>query len=89
MCWYVQYSKRLYSLVTFFTAVDCGKLNPPQYGQVDFQSTSFQSRAIYSCFNGFQLIGERTRICQADGQWSGEAPICQSKFKYNSATVKF
>ena len=64
-------------LVISFLAVDCGALKPPSDGQVFFQSTLFLSEATYSCNSGFELVGEATRTCQANGQWSGEEPQCQ------------
>ncbi len=61
----------------FNAAVDCGKLDDPDYGEVDFSSTKFKSKATYSCDDGFFLVGDETRVCQANGKWSGEAPICK------------
>lgn len=28
------------------------------------------------------MIGRKTRICGANGQWSGDAPVCQCKYFY-------
>ncbi|XP_003387839.1 PREDICTED: sushi, von Willebrand factor type A, EGF and pentraxin domain-containing protein 1-like isoform X2 [Amphimedon queenslandica] len=58
--------------------IDCGKLQSPANGRVEFSSTSFRSVANYFCDEPFELVGDHTRLCQADGQWSGEAPTCQS-----------
>lgn len=58
--------------------VDCGMLDPPDDGSVDAAVTTFESEATYSCDTGFTLAGEPTRTCQADGTWSGDAPICSS-----------
>jgi CUB/sushi domain-containing protein len=61
-------------------AVDCRDLVPLEYGEVSFTSTKFRARASYLCNDGFQLIGDSTRMCEADGSWSGHAPFCQSVF---------
>ena len=61
------------------TAVDCGNLPNPANGQVsNTAGTTFGQTAIYSCNAGYNLVGDSTRTCQADGMWSGSAPTCQS-----------
>ena len=37
--------------------------------------------AKYTCDAGFTIIGSDTRTCQADGTWSGNAPVCGSEYK--------
>uniref|UniRef100_A0A1X7VTZ5 Sushi domain-containing protein n=1 Tax=Amphimedon queenslandica TaxID=400682 RepID=A0A1X7VTZ5_AMPQE len=31
----------------------------------------------YLCRQGFELVGNRERVCQSNGQWSGQLPICR------------
>ncbi|XP_010185393.1 PREDICTED: sushi repeat-containing protein SRPX2 [Mesitornis unicolor] len=38
--------------------------------------TQMDSRCDYTCLPGYQLEGERSRICMEDGRWSGSEPIC-------------
>lgn len=38
------------------------------------------SRCDYTCLPGYQLEGDRSRICMEDGRWSGSEPICVGKF---------
>ena len=61
------------------TVVSCGRLSGPTNGDVSFTSTSVNSKATYSCNNGFLLVGQTTRICQSNGEWSRIAPVCKSK----------
>ena len=63
----------------FFTVVDCGRLSDPTNGDVSLRTTTFNSRAAYSCNNGFLLVGQTTRVCQSNGEWSGKAPVCKSE----------
>ena len=35
--------------------------------------------ATYMCDDGFYLKGSMTRICQSNGTWSDEAPMCIRK----------
>jgi CUB/sushi domain-containing protein len=34
------------------------------------------STATYTCNDNYQLMGASTRMCQPDGTWSGEEPMC-------------
>ena len=59
--------------------VVCPGLMNPDNGQVELSDMVFGSIATYSCDTGYNLNGSVTRMCMADGQWSGENPACQSK----------
>ena len=60
------------------TRVVCSNLPSPANGQVSFSSgLAVGSRATYTCSSGYVLVGEESRTCQADGNWSGRAPICR------------
>ncbi|CAI8024486.1 CUB and sushi domain-containing protein 2, partial [Geodia barretti] len=37
---------------------------------------TFGSVATYSCSAGCQPVGPSTRLCEADGTWSGLPPLC-------------
>ena len=39
------------------------------------------SRADYRCDSGFKLEGVAWRKCLENGEWSGQAPTCESKDK--------
>ena len=56
----------------------CQSLSNPANGQVTFSSGVFVgSRATYTCDSGYFVDGQSTRTCQADGSWTGNAPICR------------
>ena len=62
------------------TVVDCTTLNATINGQVShLNGTTFRQTATYSCNTGYNLVGDSTRMCQADGMWSGSEPTCISK----------
>jgi len=54
-------------------------LTDPANGQVSDPQTTFGSDATYDCVPGYTVIGNSVRTCQADGDWSGEEPVCESK----------
>ena len=58
--------------------MDCDTLSDPANGQVSHTSgTSLGQTATYSCNTGYSLVGDSTRTCQAEGDWSGSVPTCQ------------
>ncbi|XP_060600174.1 protein lev-9-like isoform X1 [Ruditapes philippinarum] len=38
---------------------------------------TFPNVVKYFCHDGFELVGQGNRSCQADGRWSGIKPICE------------
>ena len=60
-----------------FTAILCANLSHPLDGTVAFDANIVGSQANYSCSEGYILNGITTRVCQADGQWSGSEPTCE------------
>ena len=59
------------------TAVPCGNLSSPANGRVRIDGSTFGSQANYSCSEGYVLNDNSSRMCQADGQWSGSEPTCE------------
>ena len=63
------------------TAVDCGSLDDPVNGQVEFTNTTVGSTANYTCNCGYFLSnGNSTRTCEANGEWSGSPPSCECEW---------
>lgn len=58
------------------SVVDCGNPGSPRNGQVEVAGTSFQSVATSSCDEGFELVGEVSRVCGSNGEWSESVPNC-------------
>ena len=49
----------------------CDQLNDPSHGSVSTpDGIVFEATASYSCASGFELEGEASATCQADGTWS-------------------
>ena len=62
-----------------YATVVCPTLPNPQNGRVSQRGNKPGDRASYTCNSGYELVGQSSRICQNNGQWSGDAPICESK----------
>ena len=58
--------------------VDCFTLTNPTNGQVSLDTTTFKAVANYSCNVGYILMGPTARTCQSNGNWTDDAPFCQS-----------
>ena len=57
----------------------CGTLQDPVNGNVHITSINLGGRAIYSCNQGFVLMGTHARVCGVLGTWTDSAPICLRK----------
>ncbi|XP_059839979.1 CUB and sushi domain-containing protein 3 [Hypanus sabinus] len=54
----------------------CGDPGVPARGRREGKSFIYQSEVSFSCSSPLILVGSSTRICQADGTWSGSQPRC-------------
>jgi hypothetical protein len=64
-------------------AIICPTLKNPQYGSVVVTNDyRVGSRATYTCYKGYKLVGVAVRICQHGGYYSDDAPICKRELGY-------
>ena len=56
----------------------CPKLDL-DYGFVKHSGFKPGSKASHFCNRGFKLNGDKVRVCQKNGYWSGKPPVCESK----------
>ena len=68
-----------FSCYAIFLVVDCLNLTSPSNGQVSLATTTLGSVAMYTCDNGYEVVGASMRECQANGSWSENEPVCESK----------
>ncbi|TSK31354.1 CUB and sushi domain-containing protein 3 [Bagarius yarrelli] len=54
----------------------CGDPGIPAHGFREGRSFIYQSEVSFSCSAAYIPVGSTTRICQADGTWSGFQPRC-------------
>jgi hypothetical protein len=62
------------------SAVDCGKVEPPENGAIRGRLTIYPNKVTFSCSDGFDLIGSPELQCLASGQWSNNTPACKGKY---------
>ncbi|XP_066283044.1 sushi, von Willebrand factor type A, EGF and pentraxin domain-containing protein 1-like [Branchiostoma lanceolatum] len=56
--------------------ISCVTLAAPLNGGIS-GFNQYGDTVTYDCSTGFQLVGDQTRTCQSDQQWSGTQPYCQ------------
>lgn len=63
--------------------LECKKVRcPDPFGFEHGTITPFEDRfyvndtTTYECFSDYKLYGSATRVCKANGKWSGKTPIC-------------
>jgi len=62
----------------------CGNLTDLPHGSVVHTGgTTFGQTAHYNCNEGYTLNGTNTRICNASGHWTLEAPTCDVIRKFS------
>ena len=61
------------------TGVDCSTPKQPNHGTVNYDGTGYNMVVSYKCDEGYSLTGPSARVCQFNGNWSGEEPFCERK----------
>ena len=80
LCTHCANLSSIHFINTFVIVVDCGDPGLPLNAARVLTGTTFSSRVTYTCSVNFMLSGEETRVCQADGTWSGALPTCERMF---------
>uniref|UniRef100_A0AAX7V0K9 CUB and Sushi multiple domains 2 n=1 Tax=Astatotilapia calliptera TaxID=8154 RepID=A0AAX7V0K9_ASTCA len=57
----------------------CDRPSVPPYTQLSGDRRTVGSVIRYSCIGQRSIIGNTTRMCQLDGQWSGSPPHCSGE----------
>ena len=63
----------------WFPVVDCQGLLPPENGRLAGVKTTYNSAVNFTCNKGYTLEGSQSRICDANGMWSGNKTTCLGK----------
>lgn len=56
--------------------ISCGWLSPPSNGKKEGTTYLQGAKVKLSCDDGYKLKGSEVRVCQENGQWSGEDTSC-------------
>lgn len=67
---------------------ECPELQQPESGAVTLSGhpAIFGVRAVYTCPAGFNVVGLQSRLCRANGQWTGTEPTCTKNSNYQRDT---
>ena len=55
---------------------DCGFPDVPLLSSANFDDITIRSVAMYSYVEGYMLLGNQSRTCLPNGEWSGGTPVC-------------
>lgn len=58
---------------------DCGSLGKPENGVVSYLNTTYGAVATYKCDTSYTFVGNLTRTCGENGNWSSTQPRCDSQ----------
>ncbi|KAF2347040.1 Sushi/SCR/CCP domain, partial [Trinorchestia longiramus] len=64
----------------FCRIIECQRPAPLEDGRTIGTSFKYKSVLSYVCDRGFRLSGVDTRVCQGNGEWTGEQPECTEVF---------
>ena len=58
---------------------NCQRLKNIKSGNVSIGMQEEIAVALYKCYDGYHIRGNRFRKCKGDGKWSGKDPACVGK----------
>ena len=61
----------------FIPVIQCPSLSNPLNGVVQVNNRE----AVYTCSEGYRMVGVERRLCQLGGVWSGQPPTCDGESK--------
>ncbi len=71
----VRHTKLIFMKIFFCNIGSCDSLSSSiSNGTVEHNDTT----ATYTCNNRYMILGSSSRQCQDNGEWSGDAPSCES-----------
>lgn len=78
------YDARNLNYFLYFTEIEkesCGDPGTPLYGIREGDGFSNRDVLRFECQFGFELIGEKSIVCQENNQWSANIPICICEYQ--------
>ena len=62
----------------YYEPIRCPALQAPKFGTLVTSGHMLFNASMYSCNNGYILVGDAIRHCNHSGLWNGSAPICKA-----------
>ena len=78
----VNVKKKLTLAFHICVSVSCKRLSI-ENGMIEYEEPKPQGvRAIYSCNDGYELIGNKCRTCVLSLTWTGHSPMCKRELYF-------
>lgn len=68
----------LFHLLLLVRPPGCGDPGTPENGRKIGTNFTVGAVVFFRCFDDFDLVGSKFRICQENATWSGTQPVCQA-----------
>ncbi|XP_077973714.1 sushi, von Willebrand factor type A, EGF and pentraxin domain-containing protein 1-like isoform X2 [Styela clava] len=69
--------------------VNCTNVDSPEHGEiVSFQGVTFGSAVVFSCNEGFDLVGKEVISCDSTGNWTANTPVCVRRLCEQVPSIK-
>lgn len=78
-------------LVDLFLEIDCGPLGPLHNGWIENieAGTGFGASVIFRCEKNMTMLGNASSVCQQNGTWTHQQPLCLGNARISTLTEWF
>ena len=70
-------------MVSSCTGKPCEEIEGPTNGVMSLLNNTVGNQALFSCDEGYRLVGQASRTCLTSGKWSGNGTTCEGMSYFN------
>jgi len=65
------------AVIPYCQRIKCPELMAPKNGFKSTNSSAYNTTVVFSCSEGYHVVGYHQRYCRSDGVWTGDEVDCQ------------